>query len=50
METHIKDSQRGQYPPKPADLIAQLEGIAAGTADYLWSIPKLPGLGRPFDA
>lgn len=23
---HIKDPQRGQYPPKPADLIAQLRG------------------------
>ena len=26
MDAHVKDPQRGQYPPKPADLIAQIVG------------------------
>ena len=26
---HISDPQRGQYPPKPADLIAHLQGDAS---------------------
>jgi hypothetical protein len=26
IDAHVKDSQRGQYAPKPADLIAQIEG------------------------
>lgn len=29
IDAHVKDSQRGQFPPKPADLIAQIEGSAA---------------------
>lgn len=28
IDAHVKDSQRGQFPPKPADLIAQIEGAA----------------------
>jgi hypothetical protein len=30
IDAHVKDSQRGQFPPKPADLIAQIEGAADG--------------------
>ena len=29
LSAHVKDPQRGQYPPKPADVIAQIEGDAA---------------------
>ncbi|MCG5072254.1 hypothetical protein [Paraburkholderia tagetis] len=29
IDAHVKDSQRGQYAPKPADLIAQIEGAAS---------------------
>lgn len=39
---HIKDPERGQYPPKPADLIAQLrpapESDGRPGADEAWSI------------
>lgn len=41
---HIKDPQRGQYPPKPADLIAQLLGDSANDgrpeAEEAWSISR----------
>lgn len=29
LDGHVRDSQRGQFPPKPADLMAQIEGSAA---------------------
>lgn len=29
IDAQVRDAQRGQYPPKPADLIAQIEGAAA---------------------
>lgn len=29
IDAHVRDSQRGQYAPKPADLIAQIEGAAS---------------------
>lgn len=32
IDAHVKDSQRGQFPPKPADLIAQIEGAAGNDA------------------
>lgn len=32
IDGHVKDSQRGQFPPKPADLIAQIEGAAGNDA------------------
>lgn len=39
---HISDPQRGQYPPKPADLIAQLQPKVASDgrpdADEAWAI------------
>lgn len=41
---HIKDAQRGQYPPKPADLIAQLRGDSANDgrpdAEEAWAISR----------
>lgn len=42
VSAHIKDPQRGQFPPKPADLIAQLIGDAANDgrpeANEAWAI------------
>jgi hypothetical protein len=42
MDGHVRDSQRGQYPPKPADLMAQIEGSAADNgrpgAEEAWAI------------
>jgi hypothetical protein len=42
LEAHVKDAQRGQFPPKPADLMVQLEGKAANDgrpgADEAWAI------------
>lgn len=42
MNAHVRDAQRGQFPPKPADLIAQIEGQAANDgrpgADKAWAI------------
>ncbi|MBR8350296.1 hypothetical protein KDX21_06880 [Burkholderia cenocepacia] len=42
MSAHISDPQRGQYPPKPADLIAQLVGDASKDgrpdANEAWAI------------
>ncbi|HIC7209387.1 hypothetical protein [Burkholderia stabilis] len=42
MSAHISDPQRGQYPPKPADIIAQLVGDAAKDgrpdANEAWAI------------
>lgn len=29
IDAHVRDAQRGQFPPKPADLIAQIEDKAA---------------------
>lgn len=41
---HIKDPQRGQFPPKPADLIAQLRGDSANDgrpdAEEAWAISR----------
>lgn len=38
----IRDPQRGQYPPKPADLIAQIQGVAGDDgrpgAEEAWAI------------
>ncbi|MDE1011118.1 MAG: hypothetical protein OSB38_36205 [Paraburkholderia fungorum] len=42
IDAHVKDSQRGQFAPKPADLIAQIEGSAANDsrpgAEEAWAI------------
>jgi len=42
IDAHVKDSQRGQYAPKPADLIAQIEGLAANDSrpgpEEAWAI------------
>jgi len=42
IDAHVKDSQRGQFPPKPADLIAQIEGHAANDSrpgpEEAWAI------------
>ncbi|KRB85103.1 hypothetical protein [Noviherbaspirillum sp. Root189] len=42
MNAHVRDAQRGQFPPKPADLMAQIEGHAANDgrpgADEAWAI------------
>ncbi|MBR8182126.1 hypothetical protein KDW54_06910 [Burkholderia ambifaria] len=42
IDGHVKDSQRGQFPPKPADLIAQIEGHAANDSrpgpEEAWAI------------
>lgn len=42
MNAHVRDAQHGQFPPKPADLIAQIEGHAAADgrpgADEAWGI------------
>lgn len=41
-QAHMKDPQRGQFPPKPADLIAQLQGEPKSDgrpdADEAWAI------------
>lgn len=41
-DAHVKDSQRGRFPPLPADVIAQIEGKAADDgrpgADEAWAI------------
>ncbi|SPA44629.1 hypothetical protein [Cupriavidus taiwanensis] len=42
MDAHVRDSQRGQFPPKPADLMAQIEGAAVNDGrpgpDEAWAI------------
>lgn len=42
MDAHVRDPDRGQYPPKPADLMAQIVGQAADDgrpgADEAWAI------------
>lgn len=42
IDAHVRDPQRGQYPPKPADLMAQIEGKAANDgrpgAEEAWAI------------
>lgn len=42
MTATIRDPQRGQYPPKPADLIAQIQGAAGNDgrpgAEEAWAI------------
>lgn len=42
IDAHVKDSQRGQYAPKPADLIAQIEGLASNDSrpgpEEAWAI------------
>ncbi|PRG29268.1 hypothetical protein [Burkholderia multivorans] len=42
IDAHVKDPQRGQFPPKPADLIAQIEGAASNDtrpgAEEAWAI------------
>jgi hypothetical protein len=41
-DAHVKDPQRGRFPPLPADVIAQIEGRAADDgrpgADEAWAI------------
>ena len=45
LDAHVKDPQRGRWFPKPADLVAQLDGLAADDgrpgADEAWSIGLL---------
>ncbi|AOY90538.1 hypothetical protein BKK79_00870 [Cupriavidus sp. USMAA2-4] len=42
MDGHVRDPQRGQYPPKPADLIAQIEAAQANDGrpgpDEAWAL------------
>lgn len=42
LDAHVKDPQRGQFPPKPADLIAQIEGASGNDArpgpEEAWAI------------
>src|SRR5260364_286667 len=42
LNAHVRDAQRGQFAPKPADLIAQWEGYTAHDgrpeADEAWAI------------
>jgi hypothetical protein len=42
IDAHVKDSQRGQFPPKPADLIAQIEDAAGNDSrpgsEEAWAI------------
>lgn len=42
IDANVRDPQRGQYPPKPADLMAQIEGRAANDgrpgAEEAWAI------------
>lgn len=44
-QAHLKDPQRGQFPPKPADLIAHLQGDVKHDgrpdADEAWAISYL---------
>jgi hypothetical protein len=44
IDAHVKDPQRGPYPPKPADLIAQIDGTATNDsrpgADEAWAIAR----------
>lgn len=46
-QAHVKDPQRGQYPPKPADLIAHLIGNAANDgrpdSEEAWAISRGAG-------
>lgn len=42
LDAHVRDPQRGQFPPKPADLMAQIEGNAEADGrpgpDEAWAI------------
>lgn len=36
LSRHVGDADRGQYPPRPADVVRQIEGGAIGAATLAW--------------